>query len=383
MISEKKYDFIIAGAGCSGLSLLLRLLQSGKFTDKKILLIDRDQVKTNDRTWCFWEKSPGFFEELVYRRWSRLDFHGDNYDATLNIEPYQYKMIRGVDFYAYCFAEIAKYPQVDRLFGELRDISKKNDRTVISVDDHQLDAGDAIVFSSVMQKTKPVKKEIVLLQHFKGWVIETAKPAFNPSKATLMDFRIGQQHGTSFVYVLPLSENSALVEYTLFTPSLLKDEQYDEALRDYIRDHLDTGTYQVKEHEFGVIPMTNRVFPFKQGGVYYIGTAGGQTKASTGYTFRFIQKQSEQIVEALTGNKPLSLIGSTPSRFRFYDNTLLHILYHNKLPGKKIFSALFRKNDPKRVLRFLDNESTTGDEWKIINSLHTWPFLKAAIAGNL
>ncbi|MET0464761.1 MAG: lycopene cyclase family protein [Chitinophagaceae bacterium] len=375
---HSKYDFVIAGAGCAGLSLLLRMLKSEKFTDKKILLIDRDQVKTNDRTWCFWEQSPGFFEQLVYREWSNLDFFGEGFSATLDVSPYQYKMIRGVDFYAYCFGEIAKYPQVDRVFGEVKNISSKEGEVILHIDDREFRPGNPIVFNSLL-KEKKSKNDIVLLQHFKGWVIEVDRPAFDPRQATLMDFRVDQQHGTSFVYVLPFTEHAALVEYTLFTPALLKEEQYDEGLKNYINEYLNISTFRVKEQEFGIIPMSNRKHQFYNEGIYNIGTAGGQTKASTGYTFRFIQKQSEQIVQALIDGCPLSSIPKSPSRFRFYDNTLLHILYHDQLPGKQIFSTLFRKNDPRRVLRFLDNESTLADEWKITSSLPTWPFLKAAI----
>jgi lycopene beta-cyclase len=383
LTDQFKYDIIIAGAGCSGLSLLVRLLRSGKFEDKKILLIDRDQVKTNDRTWCFWEQTPGFFEHLVYRNWSTLSFFGEDFDASLDIAPYQYKMIRGVDFYAWCFAEINKYPQVEKLFGEITEISNTDGRAFITIDGRRIDAGNAIVFNSILKEGHTSKKDITVLQHFKGWVIETGKPVFDPSKATLMDFRVDQQHGTGFVYVLPLSERSALVEYTLFTPTLLEDQQYDEMLNGYINNYIKAGSFRISEHEFGIIPMTNRFFPFYKNGVYQIGTAGGQTKASTGYTFRFIQKQSDEIVEALINGRSLSSIPRTPSRFRFYDNTLLHILYHNKLPGKKIFSSLFQRNDVKRVLRFLDNESSAADEWKIISSLPAWPFMKAAVAGNL
>jgi len=382
LTDQLKYDIIIAGAGCSGLSLLLRMLKSDKFHDKKILLIDRDQVKTNDRTWCFWEQSPGFFEHLVYRQWSHLGFYGERYEATLDISPYSYKMIRGVDFYAWCFAEINKYPQVDKLFGDIRGIEKINEKIIITVGDRQFDAGNAIVFNSILKEDKPSKREITVLQHFKGWVIETDKTIFNPSRATLMDFRVDQQYGTGFVYVLPLKEHAALVEYTLFTPSLLRDQQYDEMLNSYINQYINAGSFRVTEHESGVIPMTNRVFPFYENGVYHIGTAGGQTKASTGYTFRFIQKQSAEIVDALINGKSLTGIRPEPARFRFYDNTLLHILYHNSLPAKTIFSTLFRKNEVKRVLRFLDNESSCKDEWKIISSLPTWPFLRAAVAGN-
>lgn len=380
MNNQKQYDFIIAGAGAAGLSLLMRMLGNAYFRDKKILLIDKDTFKTNDRTWCYWEKETGFFENQVFRQWSHLDFFGEGYEAELDISPYRYKMIRGEDFYAYCFAEIAKHPQVDRLYGEIENITLKDGRPFIQLHNQTLDAAGAIVFNSVYKEPPAGKKDIVLLQHFKGWVIETDKPAFALNKATLMDFRVHQEHGTSFAYVLPFNERTALVEYTLFTPSLLGKEQYDLELDKYITGRLGIDSYAVKEQEFGVIPMTSLSFPFFKNGVYHIGAAGGQTKASTGYTFRFIQKQAQQIVDRLVAERPLSTIPGTPSRFRFYDNTLLHILFHDQLPGKKIFSDLFRKNDPARVLRFLDNESSLADELKIITSLPTWPFLKAAIA---
>ncbi|RYY16254.1 MAG: lycopene cyclase [Chitinophagaceae bacterium] len=380
MNTQTQYDYIIAGTGAAGLSLLMRMLGNPYFNDSKILLIDKDIVKTNDRTWCYWEKEPGFFEDLVYRKWSKLNFFGEEHEAELDIFPYQYKMIRGEDFYTHCFAEIAKHSQVDRIYGEIKNIQNRDGRTTIYVDDQVIDTGKAVVFNSVYKEPARTKHDIILLQHFKGWVIQTGQPSFTDRKATLMDFRVHQQHGTSFVYVLPFDEYTALVEYTLFTPALLNNEQYDQELDQYITRQLGIKTYKVKEQEFGVIPMTNLSYPFYKNGVYHIGAAGGQTKASTGYTFRFIQKQAQQIIDRLVSGESLQTIPPTPARFRFYDNTLLHILYHDQLPGKKIFSRLFKKNDPVRVLRFLDNESTLADEWKIISSLPAWPFLKAAIA---
>ena len=124
--------------------------------------------------------------------------------------------------------------------------------------------------------------------------------------------------------------------------------------------------------------MTNEKFSFDGHG-WQIGVAGGQTKASSGYTFQFIQKQSNQISDHLIKGKSLDSLPATSKRFRFYDNTLLHILYHEKLPGEEIFTKLFKKNKPQQVLRFLDNESSFKDELKIISTLPAWPFLQAAI----
>ena len=111
-----------------------------------------------------------------------------------------------------------------------------------------------------------------------------------------------------------------------------------------------------------------------------IGTAGGQTKASTGYTFRFIQKQSEQIINTLLKEEqPWLFKNHSPKRFSWYDSTLLNILTHNKLPGSIIFTELFRKNKISDVLQFLDNETRFLQEMKIITVLPKGVFIKAAV----
>ena len=195
-----------------------------------------------------------------------------------------------------------------------------------------------------------------------------------------MDFRTDQRFGTTFVYVMPFSSHRALVEYTLFTENLLRPDEYDQGLREYIRQFLTTASYRISEEESGVIPMTNHQFPGRDNNIISIGTAGGQTKASSGYTFRFIQKHSAAITEQLvqSGN-PFIASPAGKKRFRFYDSTLLHILQHKKLSGEKVFTSLFKKNKPQQVLRFLDNESSLKEEIRIISSLPAWPFLRAGL----
>jgi len=217
-----------------------------------------------------------------------------------------------------------------------------------------------------------------LLQHFKGWVIETEGNDFNENKATLMDFRPGQLNGTTFCYILPFTSNKAVVEYTLFSKSLLSPQEYDLQLEEYINNILQIKSYKILEEEFGVIPMTNFCFPSRQNNIINIGTAGGRTKGSSGYTFRSIQKQSRDIVKQLI-KKGDPECKKESVRFSFYDSVLLNILYNNTLPGKKVFTDLFKKNPTPSVLKFLDNESTLTEELKIIATLPTWPFLKAAI----
>ena len=354
------------------------MIRSGKFNDAKILLLDKEPKTKNDRTWCFWEKEKGFFEEVVYRKWDSISFLSTKYSSLMNIAPYQYKMVRGIDFYQYCFNEIAKHANIHVVYGDIKSWRYENKEAVFNINNQEFRLGDAQVFNSIYIPGVATKKTIRLLQHFKGWVIETNEPSFNPKDATMMDFRVHQQHGTTFAYVLPLNAKSALVEYTLFTKELLLPAQYDEELKDYISTYLGIDDYKIREEEFGIIPMTNENFRIDGHG-WQIGVAGGQTKASSGYTFQFIQKQSQQIVDYLIKGKSLASLPGTARRFRFYDNTLLHLLYYERLPGRGIFTQLFQKNKPQEVLRFLDNETSLIDELKIICTLPTWPFLKAAI----
>jgi lycopene beta-cyclase len=195
-----------------------------------------------------------------------------------------------------------------------------------------------------------------------------------------MDFRVQQEEGTTFVYVMPFTETRALIEFTLFSPAVISQDRYDLGLRNYISGFLGIKEYQIEEEEFGVIPMTNFRFPKTTNNIIHLGTAGGQTKPSSGYTFQFIQKQSARITEALirTG-APFYEESIAQKRFDLYDSTLLNILYHEKLQGASIFTELFQKNKMAEVLEFLDNETSIAQELRLITVLPKKIFMQAAL----
>lgn len=370
------HDIIITGMGCAGMSLASRLVQAPFFSRKKILILDRDQKNQNDRTWCFWEKGEGYYESLVYRRWPEAWVHGPGFSKSLPLRPYSYKMIRGRDFYAHHLPLLQASPQVTILQEEVRQVESNGRVTTASGTIFQA----PLVFNSIPSApVSPGRKGIWMHQHFKGWVIRTAEPVFDPGKATLMDFRVSQQEGTCFVYVMPFNTHEALVEYTLFSGELLAEEAYESGLKQYIHQYITTGEYQILEKEFGIIPMTNYRFPKGEGAVVPIGTQGGQTKGSSGYTFQFIQKQSDALVAAMIAGRPLHHVGRAAWRFRFYDQVLLDVLHQQRMSGDQVFTRLFRKNPTPQVFKFLDNESSISEEASVILSLPVGPFLKAAL----
>jgi lycopene beta-cyclase len=375
-----EFDYIITGAGASGLSLLVHLIKSCQFSHKKILLLEKSPKINNDRTWCFWETESGIFEDIVYRRWEKLWFYGNGSHAELNdISPYQYKLIRGIDYYHYCFELIKTSTNITVQYGDVQNIVSDKSGTYVLFNNEKIYC--EYIFNSILFNPPVLKKkEYYLLQHFKGWIIKTVEPVFDPEEAVLMDFRVPQDNGTTFVYVMPFSANEALVEYTLFSDKILSAEEYDMGLKNYIGHYLYTDEYEVVSEEFGVIPMTNHHFPSQIKNIINIGTAGGNTKASSGYTFQFIQKNSRQITEALikTG-KPYINRSFIKKRFDLYDATLLNILHYNKLSGSDIFTTLMKNNSMSQVFKFLDNETSITEELLLIRHLPWRTFMNAAL----
>ncbi|MDW8425593.1 MAG: lycopene cyclase family protein [Meiothermus sp.] len=373
---SEPYDYIIAGAGAAGLSLAYHLVQAG-LHERSILLLDRAPKTTNDRTWCFWEAGEGPFEEVVFRRWTQVWFHGEGISRRLELAPYAYKLIRGLDFYRFMQGWVAEQPNITVRYGEISQIREHRGGVAVELEGQTFRGRWA--FSSLYQPPPQDSRYHYLLQHFKGWVIRAQKPVFDPEAATFMDFRVAQQGAVRFGYVLPFDARTALVEYTLFSPELLPPAAYDEGLREYL-GVLGLEDYEILETEFGVIPMTDAPFPRRPSPhIINIGMAGGRTKASTGYTFRRIQAESHRIAEALRRTGQPFYPEPAFNRHAFMDSVLLNVLEKGRCPGQRVFSDLFRNNPPARVLRFLDEQTGILQDLQIMSSVNVPAFLGATL----
>lgn len=384
------YHYIITGAGLSGSSLLIRMIREPFFRDKKILVIDQSPKTENDRTWCFWEKEAGFFESIVHHHWNKVNFYSKEFSNTITLSPYQYKMIRGIDFYNYIKRETNNQLNIEWRNEKVKSITDNGDTATVILETETVAADyifNSILFKDILTHPSGLPDEkaggrggYLLLQHFKGFLIQTKEPVFDPAAATFMDFRVSQEHGTTFMYVLPTSATTALVEYTLFTEKLLPKEMYEAALREYIRSYLQITDYTIEHEEFGVIPMTNRHFPLQDGRIVNMGVAGGQVKGSSGYAFQFIQKRTAKIIASLVKNgHPFIQRSFSDKKFHLYDSVLLNVLHNRKMNGDEVFARIFQKNPVERVLRFLDNESTLWEDLQVMQSVPTGIFLPAAM----
>ena len=107
-----------------------------------------------------------------------------------------------------------------------------------------------------------------------------------------------------------------------------------------------------------------------------IGTAGGWTKPSSGYTFKFVDKNCEKVIKFLKEKKSSKKI-SFKTRHWIYDLIFLHVLYTKNNLGKNLFEKMFAKNKTELVLRFLDNDTSIKEEINIASSFPKILFTKS------
>jgi len=374
---EEEYDIIICGAGLAGLSLLYRALKSGVWNDKKIIVVDQSDKSKNDRTWSFWKNEKTEFDHLIYKQWTELVFFStDGNRIPLKSDSYTYNSIRSIDFYEHVLAFLRSFTNITLVKSKIESISQEAGVCILSTRTHVYSA--LHLFNSVYKAPKLRKGDQYFLQHFKGLRIKT--PCLIPplSEAWLMDFRTGQQHGTTFFYTLPVTKDEIFIEYTLFSKSILTEEQYNTGLVDYLNNVLKIREYEVLEEEFGVIPMTSYTFKRFEGNIVHIGTAGGDTRGSTGYTFTNTQKTISRIIESYrTDGHPFFKAETIGLKERLYDSTLLHVLADGKYKGNEVFSDLFGNTPASIIFKFLDAESNLFQDVKVMKSLRVLPFLKA------
>lgn len=376
-MAVEHYDYIIIGAGAAGLMLADAMCTDAFFMHKSILILDKDTKKTNDRTWCYWETGDGQFDAIVHKTWHHIYFAGKEFAQRFKIAPYTYKMIRGIDFYNHIFERIAKHPGIQFRQAEVTHATDDGDLVSVTTADKTYTGNK--VFNSLFHYNMAAQqsKYPVLQQHFIGWFVKTEKPVFDSDQATYMDFSIEQKGNTRFMYVLPTSKNEALIEYTLFSEHLLPKEEYETAIKAYLKNDLDVSDYEITDTEMGSIPMT--AYDFREHhskNMRYIGTAGGWAKPSTGYTFRSTAKKTPKLVEHIKSGEALDSL-SYKSKFWYYDLLFIDVLFKDNAKGYHIFETLFKSRTPQQVFKFLDEETSFAEDVGNMLGSPIIPFTKA------
>ena len=353
----KEFDYIIIGGGCAGLSLAYELETNNKLNEKSLAIIETRNEYKRDKTWSFWKVFDHNFEDCVIKSWNNFTINTSENSHELKSHKFPYQSIDSGKFYKKINSRLSANPNIS-FFKNINEINSDN----------------SVIFNSVF-KNELNKSE--LWQHFQGIEIETHNSIFDDEILNLMDFNCDQRDDVHFFYTLPFSKNRALIETTWLSD--LEDQSlrdYDLQLENYIKNNLGIKNYKVNFTEKGAIPL---FYPNvrQNNNIINIGSAGGMTRLSTGYTFLNIQEHSKYLRENLEKikSKKKYHIGK---KYEFLDKIFLKVLKNNPEKMSEIFYKMFQ-NSSSTIIKFLSNKSNFFEDLIIISKMPKIIFLRALI----
>ncbi len=351
----KEFNYVIIGGGCAGLSLAYELEINDKLKDKTLAIIETREVYKRDKTWSFWRVFNHNFEDCVIKSWNNFTINTPDNSHELKNKNFPYQSIDSGKFYKKVNSKLSTNPNVT-FFKNLNEINLENSLIFNSVYEGELDKSE-------------------LWQHFQGIEIETSKNIFDDEIINLMDFNCDQKNDVHFFYTLPFSKNRALIETTWLSD--LEDQSlrdYNLQLENYIKNNLGIKDYKIKFTEKGAIPLF--ISSLKNDDkTINIGSAGGMTRLSTGYTFLNIQEHSAYIVKNIKNIEIIKKF-NIGKKYMFLDKIFLNVLkkYPERMP--KIFLDMF-KTPSNIIIKFLSNKSNIFEDIYIISKMPKLIFIKA------
>ena len=351
----KEFDYVIIGGGCAGLSLAYELEINNKLKDKTLAIIEPRKKYERDKTWSFWKVFDHNFEDCVIKSWNNFTINTSENTHELSTKIYPYQSIDSGKFYKKINSKLTSNLNIT-FFKDLNEINSKN----------------SIVFNSVFEGELDKSK---LWQHFHGIEIETSKDIFDDKILNLMDFNCDQKNNVHFFYTLPFSKNKALIETTwLSNLENLNLMDYNLQLENYIKNNLRIKNYKIKFIEKGAIPLFCPSIK-KNNKIINIGSAGGMTRLSTGYTFLNIQEHNKYILKNIDKIDKVEKY-NLGQKYKFLDNIFLKVLKNNPEKMPNIFYRMF-KCSPNTVIKFLSNKSNMLEDINIISKMPKLIFVKA------
>lgn len=370
-------DVIIAGAGLSGLSLAVALLDAGLPEDARVVLVDpRETLSGADRTWCFFDLVPHAFESAITHRWSRWRVRNGAAEVLRSAPGIAYCTIPGERFYELALERlVAAGQRIELVLGVT--VEHLEDRGA-HVDVH---TSAGVLRARLAMDSRPPSltraaddgNDVNLLQHFRGRVVRSTEPVFEADTATLMDFDVSQADGIHFIYVLPFDAHTALVESTFFTERPLPDAVYEAAIDTWLARRRPGVVFQTISHESGVIPMTTEPFDaWPSPRIVRIGTAGGHVKPSSGYAFlavqRFVREFAPRVVSALRVDGCAEPPAARSPRTIALDTIFLSYLRSRPERAPDTFYRLFERVPPAVLARFLSDTGTLADDLTVMRT---------------
>ncbi len=382
MSEAKQFDIIIVGGGLSGLSLAVELHRQGLLENKKLLILEKRSTYVDDKSWCGWNVLPHGFSQCVGKTWDEWEVGYKGKHILRTSKQYQYQYINSKSFYDYCLNYIRQSAQIQLKLNTV--ITQMNDHEVTCDNLHYksdliFDARAAHIDFDIL---KP--KDNYLLQAFYGFKIKTPKPVFKPDTLILMDFCSSQTKGINFIYLLPFTEDEALIEPTYFLhhPDIPNKAHFFQLAKEYLKKRFACDNFEVLHEEKGILPMQ----PWQKNNFQYdkkgIGSAHGLIRPATGYAFSGIQRNIHAIIASMKAQLPLK-VHTYSKMSAWMDSLFLQVCRKNHRDADKLFYGLFEHANSDALVRFMHDNATLQDYLKVMLAMPKARFLKTAMTRHL
>ena len=353
----KIYDVAFIGLGASALATLKLNYKSSM----SIVGMDKNYNSSRDNFFAFWLTDwMKDFNEIIKYRWDKWEFNYDDLKVQHESQKMPYCVIKFKDWKNFC---IKDFNNLTIKENDVLNLEKVNDYFEIT-----LEGGEKIFSRKVYDSRTPPQQPNKLKQHFLGYVIKSNELNYE-NTVNLMDFRVSQDEGLHFMYLLPLKSNEILIESTVFSKTTLEKDWYERNIKRYIKNNLNIKNYQLIEEEMGILPMYSINYENIDDNHINIGTRGGATKVSSGYAFSFFIKK-------------LKLHSYNPKEnyHTFWDNWMDSIFVNyieNNTQTENIFKNMVKSLNAEEFASFMMGTSSLPTKLKIIYSMPKLGFLKS------
>lgn len=237
-----EFDLIFAGGGLSSSLAAYRLAQ--KRPELKVAIVEKDDALGGNHTWCFHatDVTPSQLEWLdpfIVTRWE---------DQEVRF-PKRYRVLDT----PYCSATS------ERLHAVMKDVpvTRITGTEAVSLDRTKITLADQRTLTGTVLDGRGAERSShlnIAFQKFLGLEVRFAKP-HGLTRPTIMDATVPQTDGYRFVYVLPFTEDTALIEDTYYADGeALPRERLREGLESYAEARGWEITEVIREEE-GVLPI--------------------------------------------------------------------------------------------------------------------------------
>ncbi|MFL2530709.1 MAG: lycopene cyclase family protein [Porticoccaceae bacterium] len=354
-----KTDIAIIGGGSAGITLATKLKHQTS------VVIEPKTPEQRDVSWALWatENHQKEIAAATKGRWNKWRLIDHKHEIIHKSDKYHYTSLSSADYLRHC---------ENKLSSNISLVRESADNIIAEGNGGTFTAAGKKYFAHHIYDSRPAKlDENGLKQHFLGIEIRTKKPLNEVDIATLMDFRVDQSKGLHFIYALPFSERTLLIESTMISATLEPKEWYKQGIYQWLDDQ-SIEIEEITREEYGVIPM-HETTP-EDTKLMRIGSASGAVRLSSGYAFTNIQAQISQLAANIERGE-FSVPQVISSNINQLDKIYNSVLIANPTLGVELMMKTAGALDADGFSRFMLGKATFKDWIRVILAMPKIPFL--------